>query len=305
MKNIKDNICKENELISVIIPSYNRAHIISKSIESVLGQTYKNIELIVVDDGSSDNTEKELKKIADDRFKYVMLEKNSGMCAARNAGTNVAKGSYIAIHDSDDIWDLEKLEKQYEHMKITDSDLSFCKMRRINMEGKEQIVPNEDIEIGDGLYHQLLKGNFIASITIMMKRELANKVEFDPEVRRFTDWDFVLRVVKADYKISYLPEILATSYIQNDSSAVTQNKYKSIEFIYKRYKDEIISYPDVHAIFLYYLGVNCSDNNKKLADTHFMNSLKLQFSWKVLFRLIVNKLGWINFLKSIKRSLTQ
>ena len=304
MKNMKDNICKNNELISVIIPSYNRAHIIAKSIESVLGQTYKNIELIVVDDGSSDNTEKELKKIRDDRFKYVRLEKNSGMCYARNVGTKESKGEYIAIHDSDDIWDLEKLEKQYNLMKTTDCDLSFCKMRRINMEGKEQVVPNKDIEMGDGLYHQLLKGNFIASITIMMKRELAYKVEFDPEVRRFTDWDFVLRVVKADYKISYLPEILATSYIQNDSSAVTQNKYKSIEFIYKRYKNEIMPHPDVHAVFLYNLGVNCSVNNRKLANTHFMNSLKLQLSGKVLFRLAVNKLGITNFLKSIKRSLT-
>ncbi len=108
---------KENELISVVIPTYNRAHIISKSIESVLNQTYGNIELIIVDDGSTDDTVKTLRNIKDKRLKIVQLEKNSGMCAARNAGTKVSKGKYIAIHDSDDIWDLEKLEKQYKFMK--------------------------------------------------------------------------------------------------------------------------------------------------------------------------------------------
>ncbi len=302
---MKDNIWNENELISVVIPTYNRAYIIFKSIESVLNQTYRNIELIIVDDGSTDDTVKNLRNIKDKRLQIVQLEKNSGMCAARNAGTKVSKGKYIAIHDSDDIWDLEKLEKQYKFMKKTGCDLAFCQMRRINVNGKEQIVPNKDITMDGDLYHKLLKGSFIPSITIMMKNELANKVEFDPEVRRFTDWDFALRVVKANYKISYLPEILATSYIQNDSSAVTENKYKSIEFIYKRYKDEIMPYPDVHAIFSYNLGVNCSVNNRKLANIHFMNSLKLQFSWKVLFRLILNKLGVTNILKSIKRSLTQ
>lgn len=301
---MKENICKENELISVVIPTYNRAHIISKSIESVLSQTYKNIELIVVDDGSSDKTEKLLKKIKDDRFKYVRLEMNSGMCNARNVGTKMSTGNFIAIHDSDDIWNLEKLEKQYKLMKTTDCDLSFCKMRRINMGRKEQVVPSKDISIDGGLYHELLKGNFIASITIMMKKELANKVEFDPEVRRFTDWDFVLRVIKADYKISYLPEILATSYIQNDSTAIISNKYESLEFIYKRYKDDIMSYPDAHAIFLYNLGVNSSVNNRKLANAHFMNSLRLQFSWNVLFRLIINELGIINELRLIKTNLS-
>ena len=102
---MKDNISNENELISVVIPTYNRADIISKSIESVLNQTYRNIELIIVDDGSTDDTVKSLENIKDKRLRILQLEKNSGMCAARNAGANVAKGAYIAVQDSDVIWD--------------------------------------------------------------------------------------------------------------------------------------------------------------------------------------------------------
>ncbi len=177
-------------------------------------------------------------------------------------------------------------------------------MRRINVNGKEQITPNKDLTMDGDIYHKLLKGSFIPFITIMMNNELANKVEFDPEVRRFTDWDFALRV-KANYKISYLPEILATSYIQNDSTAITANAYKSIDFIYKRYKDDIKSYPDAHAIFTCNLGISSAINNRKLAHTHFMNSLKLQFSLKVLVRLILSQLGMTNILRSIKRSVTQ
>jgi|GEM_PF-1257882 len=302
---MKENICKENELISVVIPSYNRAHIIMKSIESVLNQTYRNIELIVVDDGSTDNTKEVLEQIEDDRFKYIKLEKNSGMCAARNVGTNLANGKFIAIHDSDDIWHKDKLEKQYILMKETESDLSFCKMRRIGIDKKERIVPNENIIIDGDIYPKLLKGNFIASITIMMKIELAKKIKFDPNVRRFTDWDFVLRVVKANYKISYLPEILATSYLQNDSTATISNSHKSIEFIYNRYKDDIEFYPDSNAIFLYNLGVTCSDNNRKLANKYLMDSLRIRFSGKIIIRLILINTGLIRLAKILKKRMNK
>jgi len=302
---MKDNICKENELISVVIPTYNRAKIISRSIESVLSQTYRDIELIIVDDGSTDDTVKNLRNIKDKRLRIVQLEKNSGMCAARNAGAKVAKGVYIAVQDSDVIWDEKKIERQYLHIKNTNYDITFCRVSRGIENGKMSTIPGKNFTLSDDIYKMLLAGNFIDSPTILMKKKVIDLVEFDPIVRRFTDWDFSLRALKAGCKIGYLPELLVTSYVQNDSTAVTVNSYKSIKFIYKRFKDDIKLYPDVNATFLYNLGVNCSVNNKKLANTHFMDSLKLQFLWKVLIRLILNKLGITNILRSIKRSVTQ
>ena len=104
-------------LVSVIIPTYNRANIINKSIDSVLNQTYSNLELIIIDDGSHDNTEEVIKNYDDKRLKYYKLEENKGMCFARNYGTNLSKGHYIAIHDSDDLWKIDKLEKHITYMQ--------------------------------------------------------------------------------------------------------------------------------------------------------------------------------------------
>lgn len=119
----------DNEKISVVIPTYNRAKTINKSIKSVLNQTYTNIEVIVVDDCSTDNTETIIKKIKDKRVKYYKLDCNKGACFARNYGIKKATGNYIAFQDSDDIFEKNKLEKQYENIKKNKSDLNFCRIK--------------------------------------------------------------------------------------------------------------------------------------------------------------------------------
>ena len=101
------------EKISVIIPTYNRGNLIGDSIKSVLNQTYENLEVIVVDDGSTDNTKEEIDKIEDERVKYIKLMKNSGGSNARNIGIQNANGKYISFQDSDDIYYPKKLEIQY------------------------------------------------------------------------------------------------------------------------------------------------------------------------------------------------
>ena len=117
------------EKVSIIIPTYNREKSISKSIKSVLNQTYNDLEVIVVDDGSTDNTEKIIKGIKDTRIKYIKLDKNKGACYARNVGIKKATGKYIAFNDSDDIFHKTKIEKQVMYLKKCNSDLNFCKMK--------------------------------------------------------------------------------------------------------------------------------------------------------------------------------
>jgi len=97
-------------MISVIMPTYNRARTLKRAIDSVLAQTYSDIELIVVDDCSTDNTKDIVDKYSDERLRYVRLKKNSGACVARNVGIEKAKGEYIAFQDSDDYWEKEKIE---------------------------------------------------------------------------------------------------------------------------------------------------------------------------------------------------
>ena len=121
------------DLISVIIPTYNRENKIIDAVRSVLEQTYINIEVIVIDDGSTDDTYLMLDKIEDKRLKYVYQE-NSGACVARNRGIKEAKGKYIAFHDSDDIWHKDKLEKQIRVLEKTNADIVFCQLLRKKMD---------------------------------------------------------------------------------------------------------------------------------------------------------------------------
>ena len=105
-----------NELVSIIMPSYNTAKFISKTIESVLEQTYKNWELLIVDDCSTDNTDEIVSKYDDDRIIYLKNKKNSGAAVSRNKALKNAKGKWIAFLDSDDLWLPEKLERQLKFM---------------------------------------------------------------------------------------------------------------------------------------------------------------------------------------------
>ena len=105
-----------NEKVSVIIPTFNRGNILLNSIKSVLNQTYKNLEVIVVDDGSIDNTKEEINKIEDERVKYIKLVNNSGGSNARNIGIKSASGKYISFQDSDDIYYPNKLETQIKNI---------------------------------------------------------------------------------------------------------------------------------------------------------------------------------------------
>jgi len=113
----------ERPTVSVIISTYNRAYLIDRFIQSVLNQTYQDFELIVVDDGSTDNTEDIIRQFQekDKRIKYIKHDKNKGGSAERNTGIKNSVGKYIAFQDSDDEWFPEKLEKQMEVFKNTSS----------------------------------------------------------------------------------------------------------------------------------------------------------------------------------------
>lgn len=122
------------ELISIIMPSYNTAKYINESIRSVINQTYSNWELIIVDDCSSDNTDEIIKNINDDRIIYIKNKVNSGAAISRNKALKHAKGKWVAFLDSDDVWLPEKLEKQTKFMKKNNYKFTYTDYR-INLNG--------------------------------------------------------------------------------------------------------------------------------------------------------------------------
>ena len=111
----------------MIIPVYNREKTVKKAIDSVLAQTWKDMEIIVIDDGSTDKSAEVIKSIKDARIKYI-YQKNAGACAARNHGLDLATGDIIAFHDSDDVWHKDKLEKQLNKLNESGADIVFCKL---------------------------------------------------------------------------------------------------------------------------------------------------------------------------------
>ena len=216
---------KFKDKISIVIPTYNRASVIKTSIDSILKQTYDNIEIIVVDDASSDNTDEIVKRIKDERVKYIKLEKNSGACVARNVGIKESTGKYITFNDSDDEYYSEKLEKQYNNLIKNKSDMDFCRLK-IYLSDFIIIMPAE--ECMDNIkkkkfVDELVKGNYISTQAIFVKREVILKYMFDKDLPRLQDYDLVLRMVP-DIKVSYTDEVLVNLYNSKDSIGNSKEK---------------------------------------------------------------------------------
>lgn len=196
--------------VSVVIPTYNYGRFIAETIESVLAQTLPPAEIIVVDDGSTDETE-EIVRGFGDKVRYIRQE-NQGVCEARNNGVANSSGEYIAFLDADDIWEPEKLEKQI--AKFTDDDeigLVHCGMRefddgtgetiRLHLEGREGWVADDIL---------LWKGPVIVGPggTIVVTRMAFNYADgFDPKLKVGEDLDFCYRVAKK-YKVGFVAEVL-------------------------------------------------------------------------------------------------
>ncbi len=126
-----------DNLVSIIMPSWNTAQFIAESIQSVINQTYKNWELLIVDDCSTDDTDNIVEPfLTDARIKYFKNEKNSGAALTRNRAMREAKGEWIAFLDSDDLWMPEKLEKQIRFMNEHNYTLSFTEYEKIDEENR-------------------------------------------------------------------------------------------------------------------------------------------------------------------------
>lgn len=206
------------DLISIIVPTYNRASTIKDSIKSLIRQTYDNIEIIIVDDGSTDKTEKVVKSIKDPRITYIKLEENRGACYARNLGIKKALGKYVMFNDSDDTFNSRKVEIQYNNIIENKSDMDFCKLR-IHSNDTIIEIPTES-QLDDinknGLVTELCKANFISTQSFIVKKSILEKYLFDENLPRLQDYDLFLRMIP-HIKVSFTNLFLADLYRQTDS----------------------------------------------------------------------------------------
>lgn len=209
-------------LISCVIPTHNRASKLINAVESALSQSYRNIEVLVVDDQSRDNTHEVVAAVCqkDNRVKYL-LNPNKGANNARNFGITNARGEYIAFLDDDDIWVDTKLEKQLNAFKSLGNEYGvvYCTFARKSSKGK--IVrrhPSRFSGIRNGdILNRLLKRNFITTSSIFVKAEVFKKSGmFSPFYKSFQDWELLTRIA-INYHFYHINEVLVYLYESNDS----------------------------------------------------------------------------------------
>lgn len=247
----------QEPLVSVIIPTYNRESLIVRAVQSVLKQTYQRIELIVVDDGSTDNTKENLAKIKDPRLKVMETDGRKGANFARNLGVKNAKGHLIAFQDSDDVWQVDKLEVQIRCLLYKKSDAVFSSFVRVTATGA-RILPFEHLRrnmvnnAGVVKVEDCLRENVISTQVLLLQKSVFNELGgFDDTLNRLQDWDLAIRLIN-EYKVHFMDIPLATVYEQTDSISVKpelalESRKVFLEKFYGIYK----RYPKIYKRVLY------------------------------------------------------
>jgi len=222
------------DLVSIITPTYNCGNFIAETIESVLKQSYKNWEMIIVDDCSTDNTKEIVNKyvLQDSRIKYYILERNSGAAVARTKAMSLAHGKYMAFLDSDDLWMEDKLEKQLTFMKNNNYNFTCTAYEQINEDGKplNKIIKTKDKTDYNGVLLSCPVGNS----TVMYNVSNLGKFEV-PNIRKRNDDALWLQILKKEKYIYGMKDILAKYRIRSNS--ISSNKLQLVKYHWILYRD--------------------------------------------------------------------
>ena len=220
-------------LISIIMPAYNCEKYIEDAINSVIAQTYNSWELIVIDDGSKDNTIKIVEGLSDKdkRIRFYKNEKNLGVSETRNKGISFAKGDWIAFLDSDDMWEPVKLEKQFEIVEQKTEEFLFTGSSYINEEGK----PFKGIfEVPEKVkYKRLRNQNVISCSSVLVKKKYFENIKMEKD-EMHEDYAVWLRILKLGVTAYGVNEPLLIYRISRNSKS--GDKFKTVKMTYKVFR---------------------------------------------------------------------
>lgn len=240
-------------LVSVIIPVYNSEKFLEETVDSVLKQTYNEIEIICIDDKSTDNSGKLIDSLSS-KYKNIIpihLEENSGVATARNVGIENANGRYIAFLDSDDKWKEEKIEKQINFMKENDYAFTFTTYSFINENSK---ILNKKVKAKKEVsYKQMLVHNRISCLTVVIDRYKVDKINM-PKIRH-EDYATWLNIMRDGTNAYGLDEDLALYRSRGDS--LSGNKLKAAKWTWNILRNvEHLNIVRASAYFTVYASVN-------------------------------------------------
>lgn len=239
---MNDKVNTIDGLVSIITPAYNAENYIYKTIQSVKNQTYKNWEMIIVDDHSSDNTVKKINKLKDSRIKIIELNENAGAANARNRGIEIARGEFMAFLDSDDLWTKDKLSSQIAFMK--ENNYSFTCTEYAEMD------ENNDVQAIIQVYDQMGYDGVLkycpGNSTVMYNVKQLGKF-YAPLIKRRNDFAMWLQVIKKAGIIYGLHETYSIYRVRSNS--LSSNKAKLIKYQWKVFR-KIENLPLSKSIYL-------------------------------------------------------
>lgn len=236
-------------LVSVILPTYNRGYVIKKAIDSILGQTYQNWELIIIDDGSTDNTKTTVASSNDKRIKYF-YKKNSGPCAARNFGIARSKGKWITYLDSDDILLPTCIETMIEHLQQNPRAVFALPRGKRSLDlyknGKliKSVDDSDDMPMTFTIKDMFMRNARFACLGFMHLRRLYDEgLQWDEEVKGMEDWEFMMSIGE-EYPddFLYVPELLYDYHQRfGGDGRCSESDYSTwadvFEYVYQKHKN--------------------------------------------------------------------
>lgn len=263
------------KLISIVIPCYNDREYIEQSVNSALNQTYPNIEVIVVDDGSNKKTKVTLKKL-EPKISKLITQENKGQSTARNIGIRASKGEYILILDSDDYFELTFCEKAVNYfLKNENVKIVSCYSNLLFDELSTTIFKPRGGEITKFILSNGAMG------TSMFRKKDWNTVDgYDESMKMgFEDWEFFIRILKQGGKAEIIKEVLYNYRKRQNSTTIRANKikYKLLNYIYLKHKETYIKHYD---IFIEHL-LNKIENEEK-EKLKMLNKLEYKIGFFVL-----------------------
>ncbi len=291
--------------VSVILPTYNRSLFLATAIQSVLNQSYHDLELIIVDDASVDSTREVVNRFKDSRIKYIRHKINKGEAASRNTGIINATGEYIALLDDDDEWFPDKLKVQvncfqnrYDNVGCIYSGVIF--VQRNNNRILRQKVPTKK----GNIFKEMLSRNVIdAPSSALIKRQCFKKVGlFDEELPYFVDYDLFLRISKF-FSFDYIEQPLLKYYVhEGQLSNDVDIMEKGLDVLQKKYSQANglgISYQKIYSRFFFQIGfLYCERNDFPKGRKALIKAMVLNpFNYKIYFQLLFTLFGYNNYTK--------
>ena len=240
-------------LISIIIPTYNRAHLIGETLESVMAQTYTNWECLVVDDGSTDNTHEVANSyvLNDSRFIFVKNERKKGAQGARNTGILHAKGEFIQFFDSDDIMLPTTVETLINELQKSGADIATCYSNVLDND--DEIISTMEFDCNGDISADILNGTaYVDYNSAMIRRETLTKFGLtDEDCPSFQEWDTHIRLSKiATY--TTVRKLLVNYYMRNNGTISSDKKRTALGMFYVISKHKELWRNNLSALYRYY-----------------------------------------------------